>query len=165
METKLKKLKTILGEVNDLNAAAALLDWDHQTYMPPEGAVARGHQLATLSSIAHDKFTSPEVGRLLAEVQPDVDQLDPDSDDARLVRVTQREYRQGHLRANRAGSRNGPGDLRGTQCVAGRARGEQLRQIPPPPGKDRGVCAAATRRCSPPTITSTIHCWTITNRG
>jgi carboxypeptidase Taq len=94
METKLEKLKTILGEVNDLNAAAALLDWDHQTYMPPKGAVARGHQLATLTSIAHDKFTSAEVGRLLEEVQPYVDQLDPDSDDARLVRVTRREYRK-----------------------------------------------------------------------
>ena len=94
METKLKELKTILGEVNDLNAAAALLEWDQQTYMPSEGAVARGRQLATLSSIAHDKFTSPEVGRLLEEVQPAIDQIDPDSDDARLVRVTRREYRK-----------------------------------------------------------------------
>jgi carboxypeptidase Taq len=94
MQTKLEKLKTILGEVNDLNAAAALLGWDQQTYMPPEGALARSYQLATLSSIAHDKFTSPEVGRLLEEVQPYVDQLDPDSDDARLVRVTRREYRK-----------------------------------------------------------------------
>jgi carboxypeptidase Taq len=92
METKLKELKIILGEVNDLNAATALLGWDQQTYMPPQGALARGYQLATLSSIAHNKFTSPEVGRLLEEVQPYVDQLDPDSDDARLVRVTRREY-------------------------------------------------------------------------
>ncbi len=92
METKLKELKTILGEVNDLNAAAYLLEWDQQTYMPPEGANARGYQLATLSGISHDKFTSPEVGQLLEDVQPFVDQPDPDSDEARLVRVARREY-------------------------------------------------------------------------
>ncbi len=92
METKLKELKTILGEINDLNAAAYLLEWDQQTYMPPEGATARGYQLATLSSISHNKFTSPEVGQLLEDVQPYVDQLDPDSDEARLVRVARREY-------------------------------------------------------------------------
>jgi carboxypeptidase Taq len=94
METKLKELKTILGEVSDLNSAAALLEWDQQTYMPPEGAAARGRQLATLQSIAHSKFTSPEVGQLLQEVQAAIERLDPDSDDARLVRVTQREYRK-----------------------------------------------------------------------
>jgi carboxypeptidase Taq len=94
METKLKELKTILGEVSDLTTAAALLEWDQQTYMPAGGATARGYQLATLQSIAHDKFTSPEVGQLLEEVGPAIEQLDPDSDDARLVRVTQRDYRK-----------------------------------------------------------------------
>ena len=94
METKLKELKTILGEVSDLSTAAALLEWDQQTYMPPKGATARGYQMATLQSIAHSKFTSPEVGQLLEEVEPAVEQLDPDSDDARLVRVTRRDYRK-----------------------------------------------------------------------
>lgn len=92
MENKLNQLKTILNEVADLNAAGALLGWDQQTYMPSGAAEGRGNQLATLGQIAHIKFTSDEVGRLLDELEPQAGQLDPDSDDARLIKVTRREY-------------------------------------------------------------------------
>ncbi len=92
MEDKLNQLKTILNEVADLNAASALLGWDQQTYMPAGSAEGRGNQLATLGQIAHIKFTSDEVGRLLEDLEPQVAQLDPDSDAARLVKVTRREY-------------------------------------------------------------------------
>src|SRR5881396_569539 len=87
MNGKLAELKGRLMEVYDLNMAAAVLRWDQATYMPPGGAPARGRQLATLSRLAHEKFTAPEIGRLL-------DQLDslPDEDDAALVRVTRRDY-------------------------------------------------------------------------
>ena len=44
MEDKLQMLKTRLGEIQDLNRAAALLGWDQQTYMPPGGAAARAEQ-------------------------------------------------------------------------------------------------------------------------
>ena len=40
--TALESLKIRLLEVDDLNNAAALLRWDQTTYMPPEGATARG---------------------------------------------------------------------------------------------------------------------------
>jgi len=92
MENKLNQLKTILNEVADLGSASALLGWDQQTYMPPGAAEGRGNQLATLGQIAHIKFTSDEVGRLLDELEPQAGQLDPDSDDARLIKVTRREY-------------------------------------------------------------------------
>ena len=92
MEEKLNQLKTVLNEVADLNAAIALLGWDQQTYMPPGSAEGRGNQLATLGKIAHIKFTSEEVGRLLDELEPFAAQLDPDADDARLITVTRREY-------------------------------------------------------------------------
>lgn len=92
MEEKFAQLKSILAEVHDLNAAAALLEWDQQTYMPPGGTEDRGNQLATLNKIAHIKFTSDEVGRLLDELQPWAAQLDPDSFEARLIKVTRREY-------------------------------------------------------------------------
>ncbi len=88
--SRLDQLKELLGEIADLNAAAAVLGWDQNTYMPPGGAEARGHQLATLSKIAHLKFTSPETGKLIEEIQKEG--LDPDSDDAALVRVVAREY-------------------------------------------------------------------------
>jgi carboxypeptidase Taq len=92
MEDKLKQLQTMLAEVSDLNAAAALLGWDQQTYMPSGGAEGRGYQLGTVETLAHLKFTSQEVGKLLDELQPYADQLDPDSNEARLIKVTRRKY-------------------------------------------------------------------------
>ena len=58
MPDKLNELKTRLAEVDDLQQAAALLDWDQQTQMPPAGAQARAEQSATLQKIAHEKFTA-----------------------------------------------------------------------------------------------------------
>ena len=92
MEAKLKKLKSHLVEVDDLHSAAALLYWDQSTYMPSGGAAARARQTATLSRLAHEKFTAPILGKLLDELQPYEEQLPYDSDDASLIRVTRREY-------------------------------------------------------------------------
>lgn len=92
MEQKLQELKTRLLEVNDLNGATALLHWDQSTYMPPGGAAARGRQMATLSRLAHEKFISPEVGKLLDDLQAYGESLPYDSDDASLIRVTKRGY-------------------------------------------------------------------------
>ena len=86
------QLKNLLAEIADLNCAAALLGWDQQTYMPPGGAQNRGHRLATLAQIIHTKGVSKEMGELLDGVQPYVSQLDPDSFEARLVKVTRRQY-------------------------------------------------------------------------
>ena len=91
-EQQLQQLKSILAEISDLNFATALLGWDQQTYMPPGGAENRGHHLATLQQISHIKFVSDEVGKLLDDLQPYAAQLDPDSFDARLVKVTRRDY-------------------------------------------------------------------------
>lgn len=62
-------LMTAYGEVHDLRMAGAVLEWDQQTQMPPNGASARGRQLATISGLAHEKFTSPAFRDLLAEVR------------------------------------------------------------------------------------------------
>ncbi|NPA93406.1 MAG: carboxypeptidase M32 [Chloroflexi bacterium] len=92
MTDKLQRLKDLLGEVWDLNMAAAVLGWDQETYMPPGGAAARGQQLSTLSRLAHIKFTSDEIGQLLDDLAPEAESWDPDSDEARLVKVTRRDY-------------------------------------------------------------------------
>jgi carboxypeptidase Taq len=94
MEEKLARLKTILAEVSNLNQVAALLGWDQQTYMPPQGAADRGDQLATISRLAHVTFTSDEVGQLLDDLSSEAAQLDPDSNDARLIKVTKRDYQK-----------------------------------------------------------------------
>ena len=90
----LEALKARLLEVDDLNAAASLLRWDQTTYMPPGGASARGRQLATLSRLAHERFTETETGRLLDEAARETASLPFESDDASLVRVTRRNWDQ-----------------------------------------------------------------------
>ncbi|MBN1680513.1 MAG: carboxypeptidase M32 [Anaerolineae bacterium] len=92
VEKKLDQLKQRLLEVNDLNAAAALLYWDQSTYMPPGGAPARARQLATLQRLAHEKFTGPAIGKLLDALRPYEESLPYESDDASLIRVTRRLY-------------------------------------------------------------------------
>ena len=92
MEAKLKELKTRLLEINDLNAAAAVLGWDQSTYMPPGGAPARARQMATLSRLAHEQFTDPAIGRLLDALRPYEESRPYDDDDASLIRVTRRDY-------------------------------------------------------------------------
>ncbi|MBB6100084.1 carboxypeptidase Taq [Deinobacterium chartae] len=88
---QLEELKTILGTVADLNSAVAVLSWDQETYMPEGGAEARAAQLATLTRLSHETFTSARVGELLAFLEAQ-DLGDPDGFVASLVRVTRRDY-------------------------------------------------------------------------
>ena len=92
MEEKLQRLKTLLGEMDDLARASAVLGWDQQTYMPPGGGEDRGNQLATLARIEHEMATSDEMARLLADLEPYAAGLDPEADDACLVRVTKHGF-------------------------------------------------------------------------
>jgi carboxypeptidase Taq len=88
----LEQLKGRLGEVTDLGKITRLLSWDQQTVMPPAGNGHRADQAATVQRLAHELFTDPEVGRLLDELRPLEDSLDPDSDDARLIALARRDY-------------------------------------------------------------------------
>jgi len=92
MNHRFEQLKTLLAEIADLGKAAAVLGWDQQVNMPPGGAEARGQQLALLSRLAHERATSPELGKLLEALQAEAVNLDPDSDEARLIKVTARDY-------------------------------------------------------------------------
>jgi carboxypeptidase Taq len=91
-EEQLRRLKALLAEIEDLKGTIALLGWDQQTYMPPGGAENRGHHLATIEQINHTKQTADELGKLLDDLQPYASQIDPDSFDARLVKIARREY-------------------------------------------------------------------------
>jgi carboxypeptidase Taq len=92
MADALERLKERLGEVGDLGKVARLLSWDQQTMMPPAGTAHRAEQLSTLLRLSHELFIDPEVGGLLDELRPLEDSLDPDSDDAALIRLTRRDY-------------------------------------------------------------------------
>ena len=92
MATALDQLKARLGEIHDLRRANALLGWDQQAFMPSGGSHARAEQSATLGKIAHEMFTADETGRLIDAAASETNGLDPDSDDARLISVTRRDY-------------------------------------------------------------------------
>jgi carboxypeptidase Taq len=92
MEEKLDQLKSLLEEVVDLNRVANLLGWDQQTCMPPGGARERGEQMGTIRRLAHIKLASDEMGKVLDDLKPLAAELAPDSDDARLIKVANREY-------------------------------------------------------------------------
>jgi carboxypeptidase Taq len=91
-EDNLNKLKVTLNEIIDLTTIRGLVQWDQETYMPTGGSLGRSYQLSALSKIIHLKTTSPENGQLLEELKPYAATLDPDSDDARLIKVTARHY-------------------------------------------------------------------------
>ena len=92
MEEKFKQLKTLLAEISDLVAASALMGWDQQVNMAPGAAEDRGEQISTLERIIHIKATSPELGSIIADLEGEAQKLDEDSDNARLVKVTRRDY-------------------------------------------------------------------------
>lgn len=62
------RYKEQLQKIADIKYAAALLQWDQETYMPAKGAGNRGRQLATLTELAHTAATSKELGDLLKEL-------------------------------------------------------------------------------------------------
>ena len=98
------ELRTRLAEISDIGKAMSLLGWDEHVMMPPGGGRLRAEQLATLSRIAHEKFTSPEIGRLLDEARPWSEQHEYDSLEASLVRVVTRDWEK---------ARRVPTELRG----------------------------------------------------
>lgn len=59
LEDRFRRLSAVQG-------ALAVLHWDSAAVMPPGGAETRGEQIATLSVIAHDMLTAPEMADLFA---------------------------------------------------------------------------------------------------
>ena len=92
MQKKLGQFKRMIMEITDLRHAEAVLEWDQQVYMPRGGGEDRGDILGTIASLAHQKFTSKEIGELLAELKPYAETLDADSDDACLIRRVAHDY-------------------------------------------------------------------------
>lgn len=83
-ETFLSRIR----EIGQLEATAALLDWDSETYMPEDGLSIRAEQLSLLARLAHERITDPKLGELLS-------QLDGANDDEVVmtnVRESRRQY-------------------------------------------------------------------------
>jgi len=88
----LSTLRGELAQIVDLGVAARVLEWDQLVMMPRGGAETRAEGLATLHRLAHELFVRDEIGELLDRLEPEVADLDPDSDDACLVAVTRRDW-------------------------------------------------------------------------
>lgn len=86
------ELESRLAAIHDLAKVASLLSWDQTVMMPPGGAHTRAEQQATVARIAHELFISPEIGRLLDDLQGYEASLPFDSDEASLIRVTRLDY-------------------------------------------------------------------------
>jgi len=54
-----------MGTLADLDGAAAVLEWDRETIMPPGAAEARGAQLATLAGLRHRHMLDPSVSEAI----------------------------------------------------------------------------------------------------
>jgi carboxypeptidase Taq len=92
MSTALSELKERLAEIADLGHAGAVLHWDQNVMMPARGSSQRGDALGTLARIEHERFIAADTGRLIEAAATEVEAMPPDSDEARLVSKTQRDY-------------------------------------------------------------------------
>jgi len=88
----LEQLEERLGKITDLERISRVLSWDQQTMMPAAGSDHRADHLATLRRIAHELLIADETGLLLDELRPLEKSLEPDSDEAALIRVARRDY-------------------------------------------------------------------------
>ena len=86
------ELKSRLAEITDLGKVTSLLNWDQVVTMPPGGAAASAEQLATVGRIAHELFVSPDIGRLLDDLQAYEESLPYESDEASLISETRLDY-------------------------------------------------------------------------
>lgn len=78
-----------MHKIADVKYAAAVLQWDQETYLPSKGAFLRGQQLATLNEMAHELFVSPSFGALLQELVTDESLT---ADQKRNVALTLEDY-------------------------------------------------------------------------
>ncbi len=60
-------LERRFARINDVNGALGILNWDNDTIMPAGAADRRAGQVATLSVIAHEMMTAPDMPELLAD--------------------------------------------------------------------------------------------------
>ncbi len=71
-----ERLKQRMAELHHLHSALALMEWDLETHMPPQGVEYRSEVIAYLTKEIHDRFTHPETKALVeAALGEDLDEL------------------------------------------------------------------------------------------
>ncbi len=87
-----QSLLTELREIALLGSVQSVLGWDERVNLPVQGTEHRGNQMALLSRMVHERFTSPRIGELLAAVEGSDLMADRYGDPAVNVRETRRSY-------------------------------------------------------------------------
>jgi carboxypeptidase Taq len=88
-------------ECRVLDSCKSLLDWDEQTYMPPQGSRHRADQISLLAKMSHAMLTAADIGNLLGAVEGSDLARDPNSGPA----VNAREIRRAYDRATKLPAR------------------------------------------------------------
>ncbi len=94
LKRRYEELLKLLGEIDDLERAGAILSWDQHTQMPHRGHRARGDQLATLERLVHQRLVAPQLAQLLDELAPLERSLPVEDERAGVIRVARRRQRQ-----------------------------------------------------------------------
>ncbi len=92
MTTKYEKLLEKVKELDDLNKAVSVLNWDREVNMPKAGTATRVQQVTTLSRLTHAMFTTDEMGILIEQAAAELNGADYDSNEASMIRVLRRSY-------------------------------------------------------------------------
>jgi carboxypeptidase Taq len=78
-----------MQQIADIKYAAAVLQWDQETYMPAGGASLRSRQLATLSEIAHERNTDDSLWKILDSLS---DRSDLTNEEAKNIELSAYDY-------------------------------------------------------------------------
>jgi len=92
--------EALIAEVKEiaiLGSCASVLGWDEQTYMPKGGVKHRSEQLSLLAGLTHERFTAPQIGDWLAQIEGS----DLVSDRLSVEAVNVREIRRGYDRSTK----------------------------------------------------------------
>jgi len=73
--TSYERLTKVMNTVVDLGAAASVLGWDQETFMPDGAVEARAEQLATLSGLQHHYMVNDEAQAAVEAVKADLASL------------------------------------------------------------------------------------------
>jgi len=88
-EGLLHNLRELDHKIQRLSAAKAVLEWDQETNLPPDGVEERSQQLALLGGLIHDLQTSPVLGPLTGQL---AESTLPTDEDRAMVRLHRREF-------------------------------------------------------------------------
>lgn len=96
VKSSYEKLIARIKDATNLVYMGALLEWDHETNMPPRGEEGKAEQMGLLARLAHETVTAPVTGKLLAACEADSSlmALPADSVERVNIREIRRSYDQ-----------------------------------------------------------------------